>query len=228
MGNPCPVFLPWAVLSAVVAALVSCAGQATRPPATSSRPAANTTPDRRPAETARAEVRLTAAADPAAGFVVATITAQAAERIAAIEMRAAAGTATMEIESRPPFGLLGQRAGACSDRRVPIELAVEEVEVFDHPQGGLVVIVVVRATNQGAQGTDMFTSLELEDRRGREFRYQLVDEAFQLYALRQKYGGREIHVYLQPGLSARQVWAYVVPSDVQGLRLAPGRGYRCR
>jgi hypothetical protein len=161
----------------------------------------------------------------------ATSNAQVARR-ATLEERAANATATAEEDARPPFGLIGRMARGCN-RRVPLDLTVETAEVYAHPtdESTLVVIAVVRVTNVGFQSTEMFTSLRLVDDRGRQFDYHLVDmvnRSFDLYSLRQKYDAREIREWAQPGLGGRQVWAYLVPSDVRNLRIAPGPSHQCR
>jgi hypothetical protein len=211
----------WLLIGLIL--LVGCVRAASDQSALVAPPPPTTDPDvasRQAAATQTTEARVARAG--------ATATAVVADQLAAAETRVAAATATMEVDSTPPFGLIGRQAMGCSGRRVPIELVVEEAEVLDHPEGGLGVVVVVRVTNRGNIGSDLFTALQLQDGRGRVYDYRLADRAIQLYDYQQKYGARSIRDFIQPGLSARQIWGYVVPSDVWGLRIAPGRNHACR
>jgi len=208
--------------------LVGCALMPTHPPITATPAPATVAEATRIAEvTVEANQELTQAALERSANAVASVTAAVAARQTRVAVDAANATATAEIESVPPFGLIGQQVHACTDSRVPIDVVVEDAEFFDHPDGGMVVIAVVRATNMGQVGTQVYSDLHLQDRRGRMYNYVLADSAFQLYTYDQKYGGRGIRAYVQPGLSARQVWAYIIPPDVGGLRIVPGSQNRC-
>src|SRR3954453_22643551 len=81
--------------------------------------------------------------------VAATSTVQTTERQGLAQARSAQATATAEIDLTPPYGLIGQQISTCSERKVPLDVAVEDAEVFAHSGGGLVVIAVVRVTNRG-------------------------------------------------------------------------------
>jgi hypothetical protein len=190
-------------------------------------PAALTEQARSVDATVEARAQVAQAAAERRESVSATATAQAADRQVAAEARAAQATGTAEVDSRPPFGLIGQQFSTCSERRIPLDVVVEDAEVFPHPDGGWAVVAVVRVTNRGSEGTESYVGLHLQDRRGRDYDYKLADRGIDLYSFQQKYDARAIRTYVQPGLSLRQVWGFVVPTDVMGLRPLPGRFNTC-
>jgi hypothetical protein len=222
LSTPIGVAVAWVALVALIGTLVACTPSSARPPAP---PTASGLPVEQPLNAAETSTQAAAAR---ATQAAATVTAQAEARFTVSEARAVEARSAATAAATPSFGLIGAQARACASRRVPFDIVVEEAEVADHPDGGLVIIAVVRVTNQGSESGDLFSSLRLVDRSGRKFDYRLVDRSFDLYTLRQKYDAREIHTHIQPGLSARQVWAYIVPPGVQGLKISPGDFQRCR
>jgi hypothetical protein len=126
----------------------------------------------------------------------------------------------------PAEGLVGQTANLCSVFGIPFTATVERAAWQEQPTGA-VVIVVAQVTNTGPRTTYTRWATQLLDDLGRR-----ADQAgpgeVDLTALATAYnaenpGWRTI----APGQSARHVWAFRVPADVQTLALVPNLQYPC-
>jgi hypothetical protein len=124
---------------------------------------------------------------------------------------------------------VGQQVRVASRNNQPVDFAVEQVEVAAHPSGGLRLVLVTRVTNPGtlptATSLRLGAELRLVDERGRRFPEARSEQGLLPDLLAREYGARQAEATLAPGVSARQVWAFVVAPDVQRLTLtyAPNR-----
>lgn len=116
---------------------------------------------------------------------------------------------------------------ATSDNNQPFDVEVEQVDQATAPDGGLRLVIVARVTNPGTlpTGTSAFmrSSLQVVDERGRQFPEARSERGVLPDVLAREYGAKLASSSLEPGLSAKQVWAFVVAPDVQRLTLSVSR-----
>ena len=123
----------------------------------------------------------------------------------------------------PGFGLVGQRLRVTSTNNQPFDIEVERVDEAEHPQGGVRLVVVTRVSNPGTLPTStaprLGTDLFAVDERGRRFPEAGVGRGINPDMLAREYDAKLARAVLEPGLSARQVWGFVVAPDVRRLTL---------
>jgi hypothetical protein len=123
----------------------------------------------------------------------------------------------------PGFGLVGQRLRLTSTNNQPFDLEVERVDEAEHRDGGWRLAVVTRVSNPGTLPTStaprLGTDLFVMDERGRRFPEAGVGRGSNPDMLAREYDAKRARAILEPGLSALQVWAFVVAPDIQRLTL---------
>ncbi|HLH25983.1 MAG TPA: hypothetical protein VK066_25990 [Chloroflexota bacterium] len=125
-------------------------------------------------------------------------------------------------------GLVGQTLRTCGLLGVPVDVAVQQAEPLQGPDGVPHVVVVANVTNVGDQAAQVSLPVELQDNRGRLFQITSAGFTPDLTVLARQYGINALtQQVLEPGLSLRQLWTFEVPTDVQALTLVPDPMSRC-
>jgi hypothetical protein len=131
-------------------------------------------------------------------------------------------------------GLTGQTisdaCGLLSRARftVTVERAELSINVMGEQASGQWVIIIANVTNNGNVPDDPFQIIVLRDERGRRFEPLGSTDFPPYFNLRRQLGVRSYVDDIQPGLSARVLFVFQVPLDVQRLQLAPAETTRCR
>jgi len=112
--------------------------------------------------------------------------------------------------------LVGQSLSFCPGHPPSVDLAVERADAKT-AQGGLLVTVVVQATNLGPRPGGTYLLTELMDERGRRYPQAGLDRGLDLRALAQPFGATPPQNLIPAGQTARQLWAFLVASDVHSL-----------
>jgi hypothetical protein len=118
----------------------------------------------------------------------------------------------------PAASLVGQGFTFCRGEPRSFELEIERAQATPAP-AGLQIAVVVRATNLGRLPGGTARLTDVVDERGRRFAQAGRERGIDMGILARGFGAAEPNTLIQPGESGRQVWAYLVPMDVQRLTL---------
>jgi hypothetical protein len=121
-------------------------------------------------------------------------------------------------QADPVAGLVGQSVSICGGV-MPFEAVIEQATLQTRDDGSQLALLIVQATNMGTRSSNTAGATTLHDERGRTFDQITGTDGIYYSDLMQETGARAPILAVQPGLSARQVWAFRLPADLQALTI---------
>jgi hypothetical protein len=135
------------------------------------------------------------------------------------------GTGAAHGQDSLGAGLVGHTATLCGPPRGQWAFTVDHAEVTPTEDGALRVVVLLRATNQGAEPAAPIFAGSLFDERGRRFSAEEGGAALRLATER---GLASSYEPVQPGFTVQTVWPFRVAPDAQALTLGQTPTWACR
>jgi hypothetical protein len=115
-------------------------------------------------------------------------------------------------------GLAGQELTICK-YDVTFRVVVDRASTAGTANGGTVVALTVRVTNTGVESGNTYLGARLRDESGRLF--DMAGSSVDDVAVARRLGLQTAIGEIQPGLSARVLWVFIVAPDVRSLTVVP-------
>jgi hypothetical protein len=127
----------------------------------------------------------------------------------------------------PVSHLVGQAFTFCSWARVPFEAVVERADWGPGPSGSMQATLVIQVTHTGGGATGAYITMQVRDETGRTYDFARAGSGVDVLELAREYSVLTPTMPVQPTRSARHLWAFVVPPNVQRLTPVQDLQYAC-